>query len=97
MADLQWLETAGVSGKPTSCLRTLAKVPLRLGPLKGVVANWMKEQEEERTGHPMLGGMWPGGKVTHDHLVDEDPERPPVDRGRVTCALDHLGRDILCG
>lgn len=35
-------------------------------------------------------------RSTHDHLVDEDTERPPVDGRGVTGALDNFGCDVLC-
>lgn len=36
------------------------------------------------------------GRDTHDHLIDEDAERPPVHRVVVTVADQHLRGKILC-
>ena len=34
---------------------------------------------------------------THDHLVNQDTERPPIHSRRVTSSLDDFGSDVLCG
>lgn len=72
------------SGKVTSFFRTFANVAFRLGPLKGVVANYTSSASRRNA----MG-------ATYNHLVDEDTKRPPVDSGSMSAALDHLWRDIF--
>jgi hypothetical protein len=91
MADLHKLETGIFSGKCTSTLSTLANVALRLGPLKGVVANYITRYVNPRC--PTCDT----DETTHNHLVHQDTQSPPVDSARVTIALNDLWGDVLLG
>ena len=43
------------------------------------------------------GVLVPEGGLPDQHLVDQDPQRPPVDGHAVALVSDHLGSQVLGG
>lgn len=41
--------------------------------------------------------LMPKGWVAGEEFVDENPQRPPVYRGRVALVMDHFRREVLGG
>jgi len=85
IADLHMLVTGVESGYMTSFLSTLANVAFRLGPLNGVVANCRQR---------VRSGQTPD-EATHNHLVHQNTQGPPIDSDGVSASLDHLRRNVL--
>lgn len=85
IADLHRLVTGTLSGNATSFFNTLANVAFLLGPLKGVVANYESAPVSLTPTH------------THNHLVNQNAQSPPVHSRSVSTTLDDLWSDVLLG
>lgn len=71
----------------------LAKVSFRSWPLKGVVAYY--HRSENTVGQLGLSPCSGRHVDTHNHLINEDPQRPPVYCCCVSLRCNDFGRDVF--
>lgn len=73
----------------------LSNVSLRFLPLNGVVANWNRRLPISHGSHTATREET-RSRNTHDHLVQKDTERPPVDGRGVAISVHDLWGYVLC-